>query len=305
MKILIIQLRQLGDILLTSPLARAIKERARGTEVHFLTSSIGKEILKNNPFIDKVLLMGDSIFGELKTLKEVRKENYTAVIDVQRTGRSKRITFLSNAMKRIAFKKKGENFYYNTLIEWKNKGYTVWERLELLKGIDITIDSEERYLPEIFCDELSEKVLKLIPGTNFVVVVPTARKEEKMWNIENFAKLIEALEDEFKLKTVVCYAPGERKFIDKLLTLCRKPIVPESPLKIPELAALIRKAFLFVGNNSFASHLSVAVGTKTIVIDKKHSGWFPPKDSIREVYSENGFPTVRKVLRAAEELIGR
>ncbi len=303
MKVLIIQLRQLGDILLTSPLARAIKERSRGTEVHFLTSPIGKGILQNNPFIDKILPIGSGILEELRILRRVRKENYTAVIDVQRTGRSKRITFLSNARKRIAFKKKGENFYYNTLIDWKNKGYTVWERLELLKGINITIDNEEEYLPEVFCDELSEGVLKLIPDTNFAVVVPTARKEEKMWNIENFAKLIEALENELELKTVVCYAPGERRFIDKLLTLYRGPIVPKSPLKIPELAALIRRASLFVGNNSFASHLSVAVGTKTIVIDKKHSGWFPPINSIREVYSGNGFPTLRKVLKAAEELI--
>ena len=57
MKVLVIQIRQLGDILLSSPLGRVIKESIKGAEVHFLTSEIGKDILTGNPFIDKILVI--------------------------------------------------------------------------------------------------------------------------------------------------------------------------------------------------------------------------------------------------------
>ncbi|RUM40971.1 MAG: hypothetical protein DSY34_04525 [Desulfurobacterium sp.] len=302
MKVLIIQIRQLGDILLSSPLGRVIKESIKGVEVHFLTSEIGRDILTGNPFIDKILVIKNGIKSELKTILQVRKEQYDAIIDVQRTGRSKRITLLSGAPLKVAFKRKKENFYYNRLIEWKNHGYTVWERMELLKEIGIE-NPVKPYLPELFVFEKeSNKVKKLIPEGKFAILVPTARKVEKMWNLENFARLIDFMKEKLGIPSVVCYAPGEEKFIKELKRLSKSGFIsPEKSLSIKELALLIRKASLFIGNNSFASHVAVSQKTKTIVIDRKKSGWFPPVEFVKEIHSNGEFPDFEKVKNTVEE----
>ena len=296
MKVLVIQIRQLGDILLSSPLGRVIKESIKGAEVHFLTSEIGKDILTGNPFIDKILVIKNGIKSELKAILQVRKEQYDAIIDVQRTGRSKRITLLSGAPLRIAFKKGKENLYYNKLIEWKNHGYTVWERMELLRGIGIE-NPIKPYLPELYIPtQETNKLKELIPEENFAVLVPTARKLEKMWSLENFAMLIDFLKEDLDISSVVCYAPGEEKFIKKLQNFSKSGFTfPKKPLSIGELAFLIRKAMLFVGNNSFASHVAVSQRTKTIVIDKRKSGWFPPVEFVKEVHSNGEFPDFEEV----------
>ncbi len=296
MKVLIIQLRQLGDVLLSSPLARVIKEEIQNSEVHFLTSEAGKEILKDNPYIDEIIGVSEGLRFELKTLAKIRKEKYDAVIDVQRTGRSKRLTLLSGAKKRIAFRKDKENLYYNVLIDWVNHGYTAWERMELLRGIGIR-NPVKLYLPETFFPEKQICTVKgLIPDKKFVVIVPTARKSDKMWSLKNFARLIDFMEKELYIPSVVCYAPGEERFINELKRLSKSSFTfPETPLSIGSLALLIKKASLFVGNNSFASHLAVSQKVRTVVISKRKSGWFPPAEFVKEVQSEGKFPEFEEV----------
>ena len=110
MKFLIIQLHQLGDILLTSSLCRAVKEHVKEAEVHFLTSPLGTEIVRNNPYIDHIITLEKGIFPELKTILSIRREKYDVLIDPQRTGRTKKISLFSGVKKRIAFKKKRRQF---------------------------------------------------------------------------------------------------------------------------------------------------------------------------------------------------
>ncbi len=294
MKVLIIQLRQLGDVLLSSPLAKAVKEE-KGATVHFLTSPLGAEILKGNPFIDKVIQVKEGILSEIKALRDIRKERYDWVIDSQRTGRSKRITLFSGAPNRVAFKKERENFYYNVLVKWENLGYTVWERLELLKPLGVEVKKSENYFPKFYNYQKVE-----IPFKEFISIVPTARKREKMWSLKEFAKLIE----ELPLPAYVLYAPGEKGFVEELKKECKVSFYyPEKPHRIGESAFVIKESSLFIGLNSFASHLSVASRKKTVVIDKRSSGWFPKVPWVREVYGNNTFPKSKEVLKEAISLL--
>jgi ADP-heptose:LPS heptosyltransferase len=282
--VLLIQLRQLGDVLLSSPLARVIKEEIPGSQVHFLTSEYGSSILKNNPFIDKVISIEKGFKSELKALSEIRRQKYDAVIDIQRTGRSKRLTLLSGAEKRVAFRKERENFYYNVLIDWVNRGYTTWERMELLKGIGI--ENKKMYLPQIY---LTEEELKRGKGfleeykleeNGFFVVVPTSRRREKSWESEKFGKLsglVGELRGEIPL---FAYAPGEKELALKAFKRCGIGRILKKPVGIRELASIISHASFFIGNDSFASHLAFSLGKKTAVIMGPYEGWFPDSENV-------------------------
>jgi len=300
MKVLIIQIRQLGDVLLSSPLAKALKENLKNCEVHFLTSQVGSEILKGNPYIDRIIPLKEGSLGELRTLPHIRKEKYDAVIDVQRTGRSQRLTFFSGAPLRIAFRKPYKNWPYNRTVEWENRDYTVWERLKLLEALNIKLNNLQNYMPEFF------NFLKTdLPFSNpYITLIPTSRRENRIWNYKKLSRIVEFIYNNYKLPAVILYGPGEKDKILSLKSLIKTPVfIPQKALRIGESAFIIKKSKLFIGFESFGSHLSIACRTKTLVITKKHTGWFPEKEWIREVYSENTFPEVEKVEKVIEELI--
>ena len=84
MKILVIRFSSIGDIVLTSPVVRCLKKQL-GAEVHYLTKKNFASIVSNNPYIDKVVVMEDSLW---QTVLALREENYDYIIDLHHNLRS-------------------------------------------------------------------------------------------------------------------------------------------------------------------------------------------------------------------------
>ncbi len=287
MKILIIQLKQLGDVLLSTPLAENIKRFYPNCTVHFLTSRRAKEIVINNPYIDKTLTLDDGILNELKTIKRVANEKYDAILDVQRTARSKRISLFSNAKIRAAFKGKYNKVFYNVEINKTTIGYTAFERLDLLEAIGI--EKPKKILPKLyFPKEIENKIIDYLKKRNigkYFIVSPTARKITKMWNSEEFGKLSETLSKHFNLKAIVTYRTSlEKQVAKQCAKFIENSYILEKPLPIMEFAALVKNAEFSLGNDSFASHVAVSQNTKTVVVCGPTSGWFPESKNVLLIY---------------------
>jgi len=87
-KILIIRLSSIGDIVLTTPLLRALKEQKPGIEIHYITKKIYAPVLENNPHIDRLILLEDKLSALFPQLK---KEKYDFIVDLHNNLRSLRI----------------------------------------------------------------------------------------------------------------------------------------------------------------------------------------------------------------------
>jgi ADP-heptose:LPS heptosyltransferase len=85
-KILIVRLSSLGDILLTTPLVRAVKKKYPAIRIDFLLREEYKDALMLNPYIDNLLCFTNNITDAVKL--KIAKENYDAVIDLQNNLRS-------------------------------------------------------------------------------------------------------------------------------------------------------------------------------------------------------------------------
>lgn len=88
MKFLIIRFSSIGDIVLTTPVVRCLKQQVPGAEVHYLTKQNFRPILEANPYIDKLMLLEHSF--ELM-VHELRQENYDYIIDLHHNLRTLRI----------------------------------------------------------------------------------------------------------------------------------------------------------------------------------------------------------------------
>src|SRR5210317_1142948 len=78
-KVLIIRFSSIGDIVLTSPVIRCVKQQISGSEVHFLTKKAFVPIVENNPYIDKVIEFNNNLDEVVEILSS---EKYDFVIDL-------------------------------------------------------------------------------------------------------------------------------------------------------------------------------------------------------------------------------
>ncbi|MBC7390164.1 MAG: glycosyltransferase family 9 protein [Opitutaceae bacterium] len=86
MKILIIRFSSIGDIVLTTPVVRGLKEQLYGSEVHYCTKASFHQVLEANPYISKFHFLEDSLF---KLISELKAEKYDLVIDLHNNLRTR------------------------------------------------------------------------------------------------------------------------------------------------------------------------------------------------------------------------
>src|SRR5580698_1084403 len=85
MKILVIRFSSMGDIIYTTPVVRCLKKQLPGAEVHFLTKPAFKYIYDNNPYVDKLLLLKQTLS---ETIHDIKAENYDYIIDLHNNLRT-------------------------------------------------------------------------------------------------------------------------------------------------------------------------------------------------------------------------
>lgn len=88
MKVLIIRFSSIGDIILTSPVLRCLKEQVPGVEVHFLTKEVFRQLVDHSPHVDHVHVLGDNM-GQL--LRALRKEKFDHIVDLHHNSRTLRV----------------------------------------------------------------------------------------------------------------------------------------------------------------------------------------------------------------------
>ena len=106
MKILILRFSSIGDIVLTTPVVRCLKQQLPGAEIHYLTKSPFRSVLKNNPYIDKLHLLEKPLS---KTIGSLKKENFDFVIDLHNNLRTRliklRLGVKSSSFNKMNFRK--------------------------------------------------------------------------------------------------------------------------------------------------------------------------------------------------------
>ena len=85
MKILVIRFSSIGDVVLTTPVVRCLKQQIPNATVHYITKKKFSNILENNPYIDKLITIESSVS---EVISELKKEKYDWVIDLHKNVRT-------------------------------------------------------------------------------------------------------------------------------------------------------------------------------------------------------------------------
>jgi heptosyltransferase-3 len=282
-KILVIKLRYIGDVLLTTPVFTALKENFPDASITALVNSGTESVLAGNPAIDNIIAfdrgtkklgLASRVIGNLRFLRKVRSMGFDMVVDLSSSDRAAIISFLSGARYRLARDPIGEGFpgkkhLYTHVAEYEDQNHMVIQNLDAVTSFGISAEDlrlkifatqEDRDYAKGLFDE------KGIVGDDFVVLIqPTSRKEFKCWPDEKFAALIDALQGK-GAKVVVTGAPSEAETIRSISSLCGLPPMDLGATTIGQLVAVLELADLFIGLDSAPMHIAAAVRTPAIAL---------------------------------------
>lgn len=147
-KILILRFSSIGDIVLTTPVVRALKVQLEDAEIHYCTKSAFATIVENNPYVDKVHLLQDSLNG---LITELKKENFDYIVDLHNNLRT-RIIKLRLGIKNGTFNKLNKEKWLkvNLKIDHLPNIHIVDRYLEAVAKLGIKKDSQglDYFIPE-------------------------------------------------------------------------------------------------------------------------------------------------------------
>ncbi len=263
--ILILSNTAMGDTLWATPALRYLADTKPDTKITILTSKIGSEVFKRNPFITQVL-----ISGKLST-------NFKNIITIINTPFSETFNFHTAKRLEAYYGYLGSpRRYFGIYPECKGKrmlndGIHSPE-FESLHKIDMRILLLQRFLNlpppkkqyriEVFPNQTDQKVatkaLKNIPVNKMVFIQPGASFPSKCWDPQNFAYLIKWLDD----REYHCIFAGnarEEVLIDSITKGCKHVIKLGSRYSLLELAEILKQCRFIITNDTGPMHLAEAV----------------------------------------------
>ena len=254
MKILIIRFSSIGDIVLTTPIIRAIKQQIPGVEVHYITKQKFSSVIEANPYIDKIHTIKDSIF---EITDELKKENFDYVIDLHHNIRTLKLKWILGK-KSFSFRKLNwEKFlmvYFK--INKLPKLHIVDRYFETLhsigvkndsKGLDYFISEKDivnisSYLPAHFQNGYTVLV---VGGSYFTKQIPINKLKEFCELSPNPLVLLGGKEDVLNSEEV------HQAFLGKTINLCGQ-------LNINQSASIIQQAHKVITSDTGLMHIAAA-----------------------------------------------
>lgn len=284
MKILIIQKKFMGDVLVTSAILPIIKKKYPNSEISFLLEEKHAQILKENPYVDHFLFFRKE--GLMKTISDIKKMKFDIVIDFYSKPETGLIALLSGAKKRIGFYKKYTQFFYTSpvkrdkIVKSKNTTLAIEHRLLLLEPLGISF---EEIFPKIFLsqEELSNAKQILLDNNlstddDLVMMSTFGSSPEKTYPIEYMAEVLEYIVEYKPNSKILCnYLPSQKDLFNELLVLLsdktKQNIIKDFDTKnLREFAAVTSLCKCLIGNEGGATNVSKALGIPTFTIFSPH-----------------------------------
>ncbi|QAR33569.1 lipopolysaccharide heptosyltransferase family protein [Geovibrio thiophilus] len=283
MKFLLIQLYQTGDVVLTTHIPREIKKIYPDSEIDFLTFQANKPVLENSQYLRNIITTDrkSGLKGFLKSIIQIRRNRYDAVLDFMNNPRTALMSFFSGAEKTVGYATSRRKRFYNTLAP-RLGGRPGETKLSLLAPFINDFRPENHNTrPELFTSDSADikaaEVLHSfgIKDSDFIVTMsPTHKRDTRRWKIRHFMDTAVFLTGKYNAKVILTYGPGEKEYI-----LNNVPMMPENVFLMPQLSlgeftALIKRAKLHIGNDSAPHHIATAFKIPTfIIIGSSHTSW--------------------------------
>lgn len=286
-RILVVKLDHIGDVLLATPVFSNLRKAYPNTELHALTGTWSRVILENHPDVDKVLTYNSPAFcrsGQPTSIKEtyqlfrqLRRQKYDLLIELRGDFRIACFSLLDVTPKRInRASLQIANRLGSQLFSGKHE---TTRNLDVLMHAYIPTPIQETTFAIPKRDEIWASDFIATQDFNnqlpLIAIHPGSPIPLKRWKPERYAELSDWLIKEKKAQVIFVGVKDEIPIIEEIQNLMiGKSTNIGGKTTIPQLAFILKKCKLFIGNDSGPMHLAAAVGSPTI-------GLYGPGDPTR------------------------
>jgi len=276
-KILLIRLRRIGDVILTTPAISALRQGFPTASISYIIERPYRELVEGNPNLDKVIVLEkkQGLKDFFKLTRTIRKENYDVVLDFHGGPRASLITLFSRAKLKVGYRIKFKNFIYNIRLPRSPKeGYfhSVENHINLVKALGVDVKSlPPLYLPQARNTE-SEKVKKFIDenslgGSKIITIHISAGNEFRNWGVDNLVQLTNLLAQRPDVKIVLLGTSEDQKAEEEILKKSTASILSlVGRLNLREVKEFISHSSLFVGPDSGPMHIAASTSTPIVAL---------------------------------------
>ncbi|MCX5678404.1 MAG: lipopolysaccharide heptosyltransferase II [Candidatus Omnitrophica bacterium] len=288
-KILIVRLDRIGDVALSTPVIKALRDAHPDSYIAMMVLPYAREIVEGNPYLDEVIIYDKGrghkgVVGNYKFVRELKKKKFDIAIILHPTARTHMALMFAGIPERIGYDKKAGFLLTKRIPHTKQFGmkHEIDYSLDILKYIGIKPSARELCMP---INSVSERKIEAMLKENnikdsdiIVAVNPGASCASKCWNVEKFAKVSNRLTEKYGARIVVISGSADKVLGDKLASLITTGCVNLSgKTGIGDVASLLRRARLFISNDSGPVHIGCAVGVSVIAIFGRGDRGLSPK----------------------------
>lgn len=274
-KILIVKPSSLGDVVHSLPLLNSIRSCFPKSEIHWVIAKGLEGLLEGHPMIDGVVIINKDMWKKIsragRTLMEIgalfsglRSGGYDMVIDLQGLLRSGLITASTGAPLRIglAEAREGSTLFYNRKVSTGREMHAVERYLEVAH--ELGCNSRDVIFPFPLVKNGLKGIRELKASLNdYVVLVPGARWDTKVWPAESFGRLASML----PLKSVVVGSSKDAPIADRIVGMAGgKTVSLAGRTTLAELIEVMRDARMVVSNDSGPMHIAAALNVPVAAI---------------------------------------
>jgi lipopolysaccharide heptosyltransferase II len=307
-RILLVSVNWLGDLLFMTPAIRAIRKKYPKAHLVCLSPPRGREVLQANPHLNELIFFEESrgLRGLLelpKLIRQLRAGRFNTVFLFHRSMTRALAAALAGIPNRIGYKTWKRNWLLTQSVESppKDRLHKSEIFLKLLEGVGIPsdgisydlslTDSDQSAVSQLLNEwgiQSQDRMIALHVGANWHL---------KRWPVKQFSELADRLNGQFGAKVIFIGSEADKPLVESVTQKMQTtPFSAVGRTSFGQLGALLKRANLFISNDSGPLHLGLAVGTPVI-------GIFGPTDPDlsgplqgRRIDKQLGLPVVQKEL---------
>jgi heptosyltransferase-3 len=316
-RILVMKFRNIGDVLLTTPLVKNLKLNFPDAIIDIAVNKGCEEMVTLNPNINEVIIYDRAkikkysppkrIIEEIKFALSIRKNAYDLIINTTKGDRGAQLALVSGAKIKVGYAG-GKNILtknvFTNYLPKQELRHTLEMDLDTLR--EFNLDIKEKKVEIFWSSEDENKVNNIlkeenIEVKNFVHIHAVSRWMFKCISDITMAKIIDYCENELNIKVLLTAAPVSHEIerLNNILSLCNsKPIALSGKLTLKQTACLNKKAKIFIGVDTSIMHISAANNIPVLAFfgPSGTDHWGPWDNNCMEsgYTKRNGFQTMGK-----------
>ncbi|MCF6155040.1 MAG: glycosyltransferase family 9 protein [Candidatus Brocadia sp.] len=289
--ILIIRPGAIGDIIVTLPTLRAIRDHFPSAKIEVMGYPPLLEIIKRRFYADAVSRFDQSDIAHL-FMKDTK---IPTPLMKRFSGMDLIISFVSDKDRIFSGNLEATGarcvIHYNPFPSGDERIHIVDH---LLKSLD-TLGISSYKIPKVFLHDedmrFSDDFIRdriVVSKKILVAIHPGSGSRQKCWPVERFAALMDWLNSEMEAQIFIVSGPADGEIVEELKTKVKNNFTLVDHFSLPKLAAVIRRCNLFLGNDSGITHLAAAMGVHTVAIfgPTDPNIWGPRGEQVKILYKK-------------------